>query len=287
MFIIIPQYVEEDQKVHATSLEPGLWGLERIDAHDSNYGPIGGFGTVVYVIDTGILPTHQQFAPTGRAFTSGEYDFMSDSRNGIDCNGHGTHCAGTVAGKTFGVAPGAHVVGVRVLDCSGSGSFSGVIAGINKVREDCPSGFATGPGTQGTPFYRKRCIASMSLGGGYSDSVNEAVNRLEEKRVPVAVAAGNENTDACTKSPASATGAITVGSTTSSDARSDFSNFGACVNIFAPGSFVLSAVETSDTATDTKYGTSMASEYFWFHDTCNASYLALIRRRCDDVVRRP
>lgn len=230
--------------------------------YESGQGEAGGADVVVYVIDTGVRSTHEQFGPffegQGRAYTSQDYDFV-DSRGGEDCDGHGTHCSGTVAGLDYGVAPGAHVVGVRVLDCSGSGLWSGVIAGINKVAQDCRTGFATGPGTQGTPFAGKRCVASMSLGGGESDSVNTAVANLRSKDVVVAVAAGNNNKDACDYSPASAAEAFTVGSTTSSDARSSFSNYGTCVDIFAPGTDILSALHTSDTASDTWSGTSMAS----------------------------
>ena len=253
--------VEQDSVVHATNFEP--WGLDRVDQEalplDETYNsayPDGGVGAVVYVIDTGIRPTHKQFGD--RAFTSGVYDFISSSEGGIDGNGHGTHCAGTVAGKDYGVAPGASIVGVRVLDDNGSGSYSGVIAGMDKVAEDCPNGTAKA----GTPFSGKRCVASMSLGGGVSTAVNDAVARMKDEDVPVAVAAGNDNGNACNYSPASATGAITVGSTTRFDERSSFSNYGTCVDIFAPGSSVLSAWHTGDTATNTISGTSMASKSF-------------------------
>ena len=267
LFIIIvkPQYVEEDQKVYKTDLPDGLWGLNRIDqdplddTYDSGYGPVGGDGAVVYVIDTGIRPTHKQFLdPEGqsRAKTSGEYDFISSSEGGIDGNGHGSHCAGTVAGKDYGVAPGAKIVGVRVLDNNGSGSFSGVIAGMDKVADDCPDGTANSDAL----FPGLRCVASMSLGGGGTSTMDNAVKSLRDIGVPVIVAAGNNNGDACEISPARAPKAFTVGSTTSSDVRSSFSNYGTCVDIFAPGSGVLSAWYNSDTASNTISGTSMASE---------------------------
>ena len=250
-----------------------LWGLDRIDQPDlplddmyeSGQGEAGGADVVVYVIDTGVRSTHVQFE--GRAYTSAAYDMIepNDGGNngGIDCNGHGTHCAGTVAGSTFGVAPAANIVGVRVLACSGSGSTTYVVAGMDKVAQDCPTGFATGPGTQGTPFAGKRCVASMSLGGGASLSMDAAVDRLRATGVPVIVAAGNNNADRCdNSSPAGADKAFTVGSTTRLDARSSFSNYGTCLDIFAPGSGVLSAWSTSDDATTTISGTSMASEFF-------------------------
>ena len=263
LFIIIvkPQYVEEDQKVYKTDLEDGLWGLDRIDqeslplddTYDSGY-PDGGAGVVVYVIDTGIRQTHEQFAPTGRAFTSGDYDVFGG--NGNDGDGHGSHCAGTVAGKDYGVAPRANIVGVRVLDDDGYGSWAGIAEGMEKVADDCPGGTSKSD----TPFPGLRCVASMSLGGGGTSTMDNAVKSLRDIGVPVIVAAGNNNGDACEISPARAPKAFTVGSTTSSDVRSSFSNYGACVDIFAPGSGVLSAWYNSDTASNTISGTSMASE---------------------------
>jgi subtilisin family serine protease len=192
-----------------------------------------------YVIDTGIRTTHTQFG--GRA--SNVFDAFGGS--GADCNGHGTHVSGTIGGSTYGVAKSALLRGVRVLDCNGSGSNSGVIAGVDWV----------------TNNHINPAVANMSLGGGASSALDTAVNNLANSGVPIAVAAGNSNTDACTTSPARAANAITVGATTTSDARASFSNFGACLDIFAPGSGILSSWFSSDTATATLSGTSMASPH--------------------------
>jgi subtilisin family serine protease len=191
------------------------------------------------VIDTGILTSHTQFG--GRA--SNVFDAFGG--NGSDCNGHGTHVSGTIGGSTYGVAKSSMPRGVRVLDCSGSGSTSGVISGVDWVRAN----------------FIAPAVANMSLGGGASSTLDTAVNNLSNAGVPIAVAAGNSNTDACTSSPARAANAITTGSTTTSDARSSFSNFGTCVDLFAPGSGILSAWWTSTTATATLSGTSMASPH--------------------------
>jgi len=238
-------YVEEDGVVQAdvTQSNPP-WGLDRIDQRNR---PLSGTytynwtgsGVRAYVIDTGIRTTHTQFG--GRA--SNVFDAFGGS--GADCNGHGTHVAGTIGGSTYGVAKSALLRGVRVLDCNGSGSTSGVIAGVDWV----------------TNNHINPAVANMSLGGGASSALDTAVNNLANSGVPIAVAAGNSNTDACTQSPARAANAITTGSTTTSDARSSFSNFGTCLDIFAPGSGILSSYATSDTATATLSGTSMASPH--------------------------
>jgi subtilisin family serine protease len=172
-------------------------------------------------------------------------DEVGDGRGGIDCNGHGTHVAGTVGGSTYGVAKGVTLIAVRVLDCSGSGTNSGVIAGIDWVASNrvLPA------------------VANMSLGGGASQAVDDAVARLTGAGVTLAVAAGNENQDACNTSPARAPSAITVGATTSSDARASFSNWGTCLDIFAPGNNITSSWYSSTTATNTISGTSMASPH--------------------------
>ena len=193
-----------------------------------------------YVIDTGINTTHNDFG--GRA-TSG-YDAV-DGGAATDCNGHGTHVAGSVGGTTYGVAKGVSLVAVRVLDCAGSGTNSGVIAGMDWV----------------TANHVKPAVANMSLGGGASTAIDDAVNRMHNAGVTVVVAAGNENQNACNVSPSRAANAITVGATTSSDARASYSNFGSCVDVFAPGSSILSAWYTSNTATNTISGTSMASPH--------------------------
>jgi subtilisin family serine protease len=239
------KYVEEDGVVtlDATQSNPP-WGLDRIDQRNLPLNAIytfnwTGSGVRAYVIDTGIRTTHTQFG--GRA--SNVFDAFGGS--GADCNGHGTHVSGTIGGSTYGVAKSAMLRGVRVLDCNGSGSNSGVIAGVDWV----------------TNNHINPAVANMSLGGGASSALDTAVNNLANSGVPIAVAAGNSNTDACTSSPARAANAITVGSITQSGARSSFSNFGVCLDIFAPGSSILSSYSTSDTATATLSGTSMASPH--------------------------
>ena len=239
------QYVEEDGIVTADATQSNPpWGLDRIDQRNRPLNAIytfnwTGSGVRAYIIDTGIRTSHTQFG--GRA--SNVFDAFGG--NGQDCNGHGTHVAGTVGGSTYGVAKSALLRGVRVLNCSGSGSTSGVIAGVDWVRNN-----RINP-----------AVANMSLGGGASSSLDTAVNNLANSGVAIAVAAGNSNTDACTQSPARAASAITVGSTTQTDARSSFSNFGVCLDLFAPGSGILSAWFSSDTATATLSGTSMASPH--------------------------
>ena len=239
------KFVEEDGVVTAdvTQNNPP-WGLDRIDQRNR---PLSGTytynwtgsGVRAYVIDTGIRTSHTQFG--GRA--SNVFDAFGGS--GQDCNGHGTHVAGTIGGSTYGVAKSSLLRGVRVLNCSGSGSNSGVIAGVDWVRVN-----RINP-----------AVANMSLGGGISSALDTAVNNLANSGVPIAVAAGNSNTNACNSSPARAANAITVGSTTTTDARSSFSNFGTCLDLFAPGSGILSAWFSSDTATATLSGTSMASPH--------------------------
>lgn len=239
------KYIEEDQVMTtgATQSNPP-WGLDRIDQRNRPLNAIytfnwTGSGVRAYIIDTGIRTAHTQFG--GRA--SNVFDAFGG--NGQDCNGHGTHVAGTVGGSTFGVAKSALLRGVRVLNCSGSGSTSGVIAGVDWVRVN---GIAP-------------AVANMSLGGGASTALDNAVNNLHNANITIAVAAGNSNANACNSSPARAANAITTGSTTTSDARSSFSNFGTCLDLFAPGSGILSAWFTSNTATATLSGTSMASPH--------------------------
>ena len=239
-------YIQQDQVVTASTTQSGAtWGLDRIDQRalplngTYTYTPTGA-GVRAYIIDTGILTTHSNFG--GRA-TSG-YDAV-DGGAATDCNGHGTHVAGTVGSTTYGVAKGVSLVAVRVLDCAGNGTDAGVVAGMDWVANNrvLPA------------------VANMSLGGGASTAIDNAVANMTNRGVVVVVAAGNETTDACTKSPARAASAITVGSTTSSDARSSFSNYGSCVDIFAPGSSITSTWHTSTSATNTISGTSMASPH--------------------------
>jgi subtilisin family serine protease len=201
-----------------------------------------GSGVHVYVVDTGIRTTHNEFS--GMTFGNG-YDFIDNDSDYSDCHGHGTHVSGTAVGQNHGIARGATLHGVRVLNCQGSGTGTQVINGINWVANN-----AVLP-----------AVANMSLGGGYSASENQAVNNAVAAGVVFVVAAGNENTDACSKSPASAADALTVAASTSSDVRSSFSNYGSCVDVFAPGSSITSATNDSDTSTATWNGTSMASPH--------------------------
>ncbi len=240
-------FIEEDAKVSVSATQSGAtWGLDRSDQralplNGSYVYDYTGSGVRAYIIDTGILASHQDFG--GRVLSG--YTAINDGRGSNDCNGHGTHVAGTVAGATWGIAKSARPVPVRVLDCAGSGSNSGVIAGIDWVRYN----------------HVKPAVANMSLGGGASSAVDTAVNNLNAAGVTVVVAAGNDNSNACNYSPARASGAYTVGSTSSNDYRSSFSNYGSCLDIFAPGSSIRSAWHTSTTATNTISGTSMASPH--------------------------
>lgn len=240
-------FVQQDSTVSvaATQTNP-TWGLDRIDQRNlplsSSYTYTRtGSGVRAYIIDTGIYAANTQFG--GRVAAGATA--INDGNGTNDCNGHGTHVAGTVGGSTYGVAKSVTLVPVRVLGCDGSGSNSGVIAGMDWVAQNAV----------------KPAVANMSLGGGADSATDAAVARMTSAGVTVVVAAGNSNTDACTSSPARAASAITVAATTSTDARASFSNYGSCVDIFAPGQNITSAWIGSTTATNTISGTSMASPH--------------------------
>ncbi len=241
--------IEPDRVVGITATQANAtWGLDRIDQvglplNTQYVYNATGTGVTAYIIDTGILRTHVEF---GSRVGVG-YSAVKDRYKTSDCNGHGTHVAGTVGGTTYGVAKGVTLIPVRVLNCRGSGTTSGVIAGINWVIENHAANVPA--------------VANMSLGGGASSSLDAAVANAVADGVTFVVAAGNSNADACAYSPARAPSAITVGATTSTDARASYSNYGSCLDIFAPGTAITSAWYTSTTATNTISGTSMAAPH--------------------------
>ncbi|KUL41042.1 S8 family peptidase [Streptomyces regalis] len=240
--------VEQNQRVTMDATQSSApWGLDRIDqtslplSGTYTYPDSAGSGVTVYVIDTGVRITHQQIS--GRA--SYGYDAVDGDTTASDGNGHGTHVATTIAGSTYGVAKSAKIVAVRVLNNSGSGTTAGVVAGIDWVTAN-----HSGPS-----------VANMSLGGGVSTALDTAVRNSISSGVTYALAAGNSSTNASSTSPARVTEAITVGATTSSDARASYSNYGSVLDIFAPGSSITAGWYTSDTATNTISGTSMATPH--------------------------
>ncbi|MEV4949721.1 S8 family peptidase [Streptomyces sp. NPDC053755] len=245
-------YVEQNRTVRlADTQTAATWGLDRIDQRDLPLSTTYTYATTApnvtaYIIDTGIRTSHSEFG--GRA-TVGT-DTVGGGQNGQDCQGHGTHVAGTVGGAKYGVAKAAKLVAVRVLDCNGSGTTAGVIAGVDWVTANAV----------------KPAVANMSLGGGAATSLDDAVRRSIASGVSYAVAAGNGNflglpAKACNYSPARVAEAITVGATDSADKRASFSNYGTCVDLFAPGVSITSAWKDSDTATNTISGTSMAAPH--------------------------
>lgn len=241
------KYVEEDAVVEAVgSQSNATWGLDRVDQRNLpmdtvyNYNATG-LGVNVYIVDTGIRVTHQDFG--GRASIG--FDAIGDGRNGSDCNGHGTHVAGTAAGTTYGVAKSANIIAVRVLNCQGSGTISGVVAGVDWV----------------TANHIKPAVANMSLGGGASSTLDSAVANSVAAGVTYVVAAGNSAADACNASPARVRSALTIGASDRLDQEASFSNFGSCVDLLAPGVSITSAWFGSDTQINTISGTSMASPH--------------------------
>jgi subtilisin family serine protease len=239
------RYVEQDATVDLAASTTVTWGLDRLDQRSlplsKSYAAPGAAGVTAYVVDSGIRTTHREFG--GRA--SSGWDFVDGDASANDCNGHGTHVAGTIGGATSGVARDVRLVGVRVLDCRGKGSYAAIIKGVDWV----------------TAHAVQPAVANMSLGGTTSKALDDAVGRSIAKGITYAVAAGNDHRDACRQSPARAAAAITVGATDATDSRASFSNFGPCLDIFAPGARIVSASNGSDTATKTMSGTSMASPH--------------------------
>jgi subtilisin family serine protease len=241
--------VEDDLEVKTTAIQnPAPWGLDRIDqqplplSNTFDDFDMQGANTYSYVVDTGIDATNVDFeSRVAAGFTA-----VLDGKGSADCNGHGTHVAGIIGGKTYGVAKKTNLIPVRVLDCAGSGSYSSVISGLDWIATNYRSGDAA--------------VVNMSLGGPASSTLDGAVRNLIAKGITVVVAAGNSNADACNYSPSRVLDAVTVGATSNNDARASYSNYGTCLDLFAPGSAITSTwLGTS--GTNSISGTSMASPH--------------------------
>lgn len=259
-------YVEEDQVVSIDACQSQSnpdWGLSRVGNANYNATNVGAYpytdngsgkGVNAYVIDTGIYCENNDFVnkKVGTCTFGQSFVYTGVGPNKVldttDGNGHGTHCAGTVGGQTYGIAKEANLIAVKVLSDSGSGSTTGVIDGINWVASDARA--------KGKPS-----VANLSLGGGFSQANNDAVTALVASGVTTAVAAGNDNADACSYSPASTPTAITVAASDKNNARASYSNYGSCVDVYGPGSAITSAWIGSPSATNTISGTSMASPH--------------------------
>eukprot|EP00604_Paraphysomonas_vestita_P002678 CAMPEP_0174818078 /NCGR_PEP_ID=MMETSP1107-20130205/679_1 /TAXON_ID=36770 /ORGANISM="Paraphysomonas vestita, Strain GFlagA" /LENGTH=306 /DNA_ID=CAMNT_0016029445 /DNA_START=2352 /DNA_END=3272 /DNA_ORIENTATION=- len=256
-------YIEEDQMVYLNDCQQESnpdWGLARVNHHNYvstntytyDYTTGGtGAGVDAYIIDTGIYCENDDFVNKAVGTCTFGYSSVKNIFGVVDTtdgNGHGTHCAGTVAGQTYGVAKEANLIAVKVMSDKGSGSTSNIISGINWVAGQVSAN-------------KRPSVANLSIGGGYSQANNDAVAGLVSVGVTAAVAAGNDNSDACNYSPASEPTAITVAATDKYNARAYYSNYGSCVDIFGPGSNITSAWIDSPSATNTISGTSMASPH--------------------------
>lgn len=243
--------VQQDQQMSLLEAETPTpsWGLDRIDQQTStpdntyNYPVDGGKGVRVYVVDTGVMASNPEF--DGRILTG--FDALGQNLQGADCHGHGTHVAGTIAGTKFGVAKAATIVPVRVLSCSGSGFTSSILTALDWILANNPAG---------TP-----AVMSMSIGGPLQPLLNAGIKKLYDGGILPIVAAGNSNDDACRYSPSSTPDAVTVGASDPNDVRAYFSNFGDCVDIFAPGTSIVSASATNPAGSTTMSGTSMATPH--------------------------